>query len=316
MVSPLVEFMGVDNNDFLGHKRFLALFAGGMLPIISLSFLHMLVKFTEEEKKKQQPIEPTVQPVIDIEKISKEAGKKEAEIEKEKYTPTEEELKKIEEVLIKPSKAPQNTSETMLTKNDEPSLLDLKEVKEKPLSEEDEKIFEEKINQPKELSKELINSIETYNEILEEEKKNLIPKPTETPVWFNNLFNPTETPVSTPVETITPTPVPTETPTPVPTETPTPTPVPTDTPTPTPVPTETPTPTPVEPTLVESNTEITEEKKNPETLSEEPTEHSDSILLVNTEIIKPADSPKPSLISGNKKIVLRNVGNSQRRHVR
>ena len=50
LVSPLVEFMGVDANDFVGHKRFLAFFAGGMLPIISLSFLHMLVKFTEEDR--------------------------------------------------------------------------------------------------------------------------------------------------------------------------------------------------------------------------------------------------------------------------
>ena len=49
LVSPLVEFMGVEPTDFVGHKRFLAFFAGGMLPIISLSFLHMLVKFTEED---------------------------------------------------------------------------------------------------------------------------------------------------------------------------------------------------------------------------------------------------------------------------
>jgi arsenate reductase-like glutaredoxin family protein len=53
LVSPFVEFMGVDPNDFVGHKRFLAFFAGGMLPIISLSFLHMLVKFTEEDRLKE-----------------------------------------------------------------------------------------------------------------------------------------------------------------------------------------------------------------------------------------------------------------------
>jgi hypothetical protein len=50
LVSPLLEYMGVESNDFVGHKRFLSLFAGGMLPIISLSFLHMLVKFTQENK--------------------------------------------------------------------------------------------------------------------------------------------------------------------------------------------------------------------------------------------------------------------------
>lgn len=53
LVAPLLEFMGVEPNDFVGHKRFLALFSGGMLPIISLSFLHMLVKFTEEDRLKE-----------------------------------------------------------------------------------------------------------------------------------------------------------------------------------------------------------------------------------------------------------------------
>lgn len=53
LTSPFVEFLGVEPTDFVGHKRFLAFFAGGMLPIISLSFLHMLVKFTEEDRKKE-----------------------------------------------------------------------------------------------------------------------------------------------------------------------------------------------------------------------------------------------------------------------
>jgi hypothetical protein len=52
LVAPFVEFMGVDPTDFVGHKRFLSFFAGGMLPIISLSFLHMLVRFTQENKER------------------------------------------------------------------------------------------------------------------------------------------------------------------------------------------------------------------------------------------------------------------------
>jgi len=54
LVDPIVSFMGVESGDMVGHKRFLALFSGGMLPIISLSFLHMLVKFEEEEKRKKE----------------------------------------------------------------------------------------------------------------------------------------------------------------------------------------------------------------------------------------------------------------------
>jgi hypothetical protein len=97
MVDPLVSFLGVESGDLVGHKRFLALFAGGMLPLISLSFLHMLVKFEEEEKKKVSVEDLN----IDIEELSKEAGKKEAEIDKDKYTPSEEELRKLEEELRK-----------------------------------------------------------------------------------------------------------------------------------------------------------------------------------------------------------------------
>jgi len=51
LVDPIVSYLGVESGDLVGHKRFLALFSGGMLPLISLSFLHMLVKFEEEDKK-------------------------------------------------------------------------------------------------------------------------------------------------------------------------------------------------------------------------------------------------------------------------
>lgn len=97
LVDPIVSYLGVESGDPIGHKRFLALFSGGMLPIISLSFLHMLVKFEEDEKKVdvQQPGE------IDIEELSTAIGKQEAELEKEKYIPTPEDLEKLELELIK-----------------------------------------------------------------------------------------------------------------------------------------------------------------------------------------------------------------------
>jgi hypothetical protein len=96
LVNPVVSFLGVESGDPIGHKRFLALFSGGMLPLISLSFLHMLVKFEEEEKSKQIDI----QPVIDIDEISKQAGKIEAELEKEEvWVPTEEDMEKLETLL-------------------------------------------------------------------------------------------------------------------------------------------------------------------------------------------------------------------------
>lgn len=97
LVDPFVSYLGVESGDPVGHKRFLALFAGGMLPIISLSFLHMLVKFEEEEKKKIIELPKN----LDIDELSIQAGKLEAEIEKEKYTPTSDELSKLEDELRK-----------------------------------------------------------------------------------------------------------------------------------------------------------------------------------------------------------------------
>lgn len=95
MTDPIVSYLGVESGNLISHKRFLALFAGGMLPLISLSFLHMLVKFEEEEKKKKPS--PAVE--LDIDELSKQAGRQEAEIIYEKYTPTEEDLEKLETVL-------------------------------------------------------------------------------------------------------------------------------------------------------------------------------------------------------------------------
>jgi len=97
MVDPIVSFLGVDSGDPVGHKRFLALFSGGMLPIISLSFLHMLVKFEEEDKNNSELLPKN----INIDSLSTEAGKKEFEFIEEKLNPSEEQLKMLEDELNK-----------------------------------------------------------------------------------------------------------------------------------------------------------------------------------------------------------------------
>jgi len=97
LVDPIVSYLGVESGDPIGHKRFLALFSGGMLPLISLSFLHMLIKFEEDDKKKIT--ETVVPPNINIDEISIEAGKMEAKIDEEKYVPTEEDLNKLKTYL-------------------------------------------------------------------------------------------------------------------------------------------------------------------------------------------------------------------------
>ena len=126
MVDPLVSFLGVESGDMVGHKRFLALFAGGMLPLISLSFLHMLVKFEEDDKNKTLGVKNSdhfIDPVLDIDELSLEAGKKELNIEKEKYTPTEEELLRLQEELDKLQKAKFNIVENNPPQEEELSVL-------------------------------------------------------------------------------------------------------------------------------------------------------------------------------------------------
>jgi hypothetical protein len=93
LVSPLVEFMGVDANDFVGHKRFLAFFAGGMLPIISLSFLHMLVKFTEEDRLNEK--------IVDT-KESNPENLKDFVDESSRIHLSDNDLKILEDVLLNP----------------------------------------------------------------------------------------------------------------------------------------------------------------------------------------------------------------------
>lgn len=90
LVSPLTELLGVDPTDLVGNKRFLAFFAGGMLPIISLSFLHMLVKFTEEDRKNEE-VQPQTPDQL-----------KDFVDETTRIRLSENDLKKLEEVLLNP----------------------------------------------------------------------------------------------------------------------------------------------------------------------------------------------------------------------
>lgn len=69
LVKPLFDYVGMANSgDLIAHKRWLAFFAGGMIPVISLSFLHLLIKFNDKESDKlenpKEPIEPEVSEAV------------------------------------------------------------------------------------------------------------------------------------------------------------------------------------------------------------------------------------------------------------
>ena len=141
LVSPLVSFMGIEPTDFVGHKRFLAFFAGGMLPIISLSFLHMLVKFTEEDRKKEEFVVEEEQKHVIDDKLIQEA------IEKYKQ---EQDLNKIEASDL------------------------VSEISRVRLTEEDLKILEKHILNPEPPNAALVSAKSYYQEKVKEtnERKN------------------------------------------------------------------------------------------------------------------------------------------------
>ena len=86
LTGPILEYVGIEQGDLQSHRRFLAIFAGGMLPLISLSFLHMLVKFNEEN------VESKTQEGEDTKKVIEEETK---------IKPTNEELDKLQDLLNK-----------------------------------------------------------------------------------------------------------------------------------------------------------------------------------------------------------------------
>lgn len=193
LVSPFTELLGVDPMDPVGNKRFLAFFAGGMLPIISLSFLHMLVKFTEEDRMKEleKDDEPKKEPEVKI-----EAKDLVGEISRVRLS--DDDLEKLETLLLKK----ETSSET-------------EEVKKNNDQEIDQQIEEESFIFEDENENQIIPDY-FDDEILEDE-------------WNEELLEilptPTATPTPTPSETLTPTPTLTEThtvsetPTTTPTET-------------------------------------------------------------------------------------------------
>lgn len=102
MVGGLFESMGVEKTDINTHKTIIAFFSGGLLPIISLTFAHMLVMFTEKNQDNDQ-VPTKYRPSTDQELTTEDARrlmdekiKQEEEI---KYKPTTEDLEKLEEIV-------------------------------------------------------------------------------------------------------------------------------------------------------------------------------------------------------------------------
>jgi hypothetical protein len=180
LVSPFVSFMGVEEGDLVGHKRFLALFAGGMLPIISLSFLHMLIKFTEEDRKKEIEEEKK-----EIEPI--QANHLMSEVSKVRLS--EEDLKKLEEVLLNPPSPNENLKKAAEEYKKKVELTD-EEILKRSEQIQLNKVFEEAEIIKQEREKEF--GSDNIEEEPFEEKKSIFPEEVEYPEEYNRPVYPTK----------------------------------------------------------------------------------------------------------------------------
>ena len=163
LVSPLLEFMGVEPTDYVGHKRFLSLFAGGMLPIISLSFLHMLVKFTEEDRLMEiKQEEETKDEIEEKKEETSEVSASEIIGEVSRLRLSEDDLKILEQSLLSPPEPNENLKRAMKEYSE---TLKESDYEDEDLDKEIEQIISVNniTEQPKSISSEQVENTEEFN---------------------------------------------------------------------------------------------------------------------------------------------------------
>jgi hypothetical protein len=156
LTSPLWEMLGSDPGDVISQKRWLAFLEGGLLPIISLTSLHFFTKYdrnrsedgidTTNEIKEVPPITESDRDISneEYEQIVQDFVRKQKEQdEKLKYTPTEEDVKKLDEFLRNlnydgPTKEEVDIDSIKYTPTDEELLSKFSQPEPVEIKEEDE----------------------------------------------------------------------------------------------------------------------------------------------------------------------------------
>lgn len=187
LVSPLLSTLGVEPTDMVGQKRMLALFSGGLLPLISLSFLHMLVKFTENTPViEQKNIDVTENKNVIDDKIPfVEAKDLVSELTKARIS--DEDMSILENILLKNST---DTDEKVIQKVNEPVTETTDNKIEKVSDKEIEDELYDEIKNIEESKK-----IEDNNLIIEEEKTYDFENE-ESQEIFDEQIQDTETPIT------------------------------------------------------------------------------------------------------------------------
>jgi hypothetical protein len=218
LTSPLWEILGSDPTDISSQKRWLAFLEGGLLPIISLTSLHFFTKYDKNQSDNKEEVKES--PVItepdkdltdeEYEQVLQDFIRKQKEQEEKlKYTPKEEDFKKLDDFLSQmgydgPKKTEVDNStefapnedelskiEEILSKFSQPEAVEIKEdieedEVEKVFFEPVEDIVEEEpvIIEPQIVEEPLVETVvepidELYDDILEEEIQEIKPEPVE-----------------------------------------------------------------------------------------------------------------------------------------
>jgi hypothetical protein len=150
MAGPLFEPMGIETTNTPTHKLILALFSGGLLPIISLTFAHMLVVYSNREEQLTIPT-----PVIDLDEVSRQAGLIEKQNQQEEtINISQEKIDLLEKHLNELQSQKFGNSEQPLS---EPELIETPQ--------QVEEIIEEPIEEVVEPQEEIIIDNQTVEEL-------------------------------------------------------------------------------------------------------------------------------------------------------
>jgi hypothetical protein len=202
LTSPLWEMLGSDPGDVISQKRWLAFLEGGLLPIISLTSLHFFTKYDRNKTEDKVEVKETTQitePEVGIteeeyrEIVQDYIRKQKEQDEKLKYTPTEEDFKKLDEFLrnvsyngpvkednnynkFNPNQEELEKIEEVLSQFSKPETIEIKE------EDEVEKVFFEPIEDIVEEKEEVTENLveikeETVEDILTEESQEVKPEP-------------------------------------------------------------------------------------------------------------------------------------------
>jgi hypothetical protein len=178
LTSPLWEMLGSDPGDIISQKRWLAFLEGGLLPIISLTSLHFFTKYDRnktDEKEEVKEVPVITKPDKDIteeeynDMVNQFVKKKKEEADKLKYTPNEEDLKKLDDFLSKigydgPKKDEIDESDKITPNEDE--LKKIEDFLHKHSKPEPVDIPQEEINEDEIINEERI--FEQYSILLNE----------------------------------------------------------------------------------------------------------------------------------------------------